>query len=247
MSTIDTYTAAIERALATTRLGRARINAIVGEQRDLLEELASDGASLCDELGTPRDYAASVAREYEGVGYDDHGRRTTPFGALFASSRRRIFDPEDEKILQPHLMGLGWSINWGAVAVKAGWLRPDDLDATTLANTPAAARVAAWLTPVALTAGAVTVARRAGASGVGPALALAASMALPIASLKHRDVRDELAGISLATLLSAAGLARAVSETPRAGGRLQAAAVFAAGFALSGAVVVVPLVAATRG
>ena len=65
MSPIDTYTAAIERALATTRLGRARINAIVGEQRDLLEELASEGASLSDELGTPRDYAASVAREYE--------------------------------------------------------------------------------------------------------------------------------------------------------------------------------------
>ncbi|MBV7294960.1 hypothetical protein KRX51_03380 [Corynebacterium sp. TAE3-ERU12] len=37
-----------------------------------------------------------------------------------------VFEPENPNLLVPRKYGLGWDINVAAVAVKAGWIRPDD-------------------------------------------------------------------------------------------------------------------------
>ncbi|MSS45111.1 hypothetical protein FYJ43_03395 [Cutibacterium sp. WCA-380-WT-3A] len=36
------------------------------------------------------------------------------------------FEPENPHLFVPRSYGLGWTINFGKIAVKAGWIRPDD-------------------------------------------------------------------------------------------------------------------------
>ncbi|MBV7362913.1 hypothetical protein KRX54_00470 [Actinomycetaceae bacterium TAE3-ERU4] len=36
------------------------------------------------------------------------------------------FEPENPSLLIPRKFGLGWDLNLAAIAVKAGWMRPDD-------------------------------------------------------------------------------------------------------------------------
>ena len=38
----------------------------------------------------------------------------------------RTFEPENPNLLVPRQFGIGWDLNFGALAVKAGWIRPDD-------------------------------------------------------------------------------------------------------------------------
>jgi|GEM_PF-3520360 len=54
-----------------------------------------------------------------GVPYDFRGFTS-------AGVQMRIFQPEDPRVIVPRTMGVGWDINFGAVAVKLGLIRPDD-------------------------------------------------------------------------------------------------------------------------
>lgn len=64
----------------------------------------------------------------------------------------RTFDPTNPAILVPRTLGVGWDINMGAVAVKLGLLRPDDVDADVISAIPSGARTAVRLLPAALAA-----------------------------------------------------------------------------------------------
>lgn len=57
------------------------------------------------------------------------------------------FEPENPRLLVPRKYGLGWSINLGAVAVKAGWIRPDDSLPDLADHVPSNLRKAISLAP----------------------------------------------------------------------------------------------------
>lgn len=52
-------------------------------------------------------------------------------------ARERWWDPSDPRIFVPRAIGLGWDVNLGAIAVKLGWLREDDLDDDVISAIPA--------------------------------------------------------------------------------------------------------------
>ena len=58
---------------------------------------------------------------------------------------------DDPRILQPHLLGFGWSINWAAVATKLGIVRPDDIDGEVISEIPARTLQATAFLPAAVT------------------------------------------------------------------------------------------------
>lgn len=52
------------------------------------------------------------------------------------SGRERWWAPSDPRIFVPRAIGIGWDINFGAVAVKLGLLREDDIDDDVVAAIP---------------------------------------------------------------------------------------------------------------
>ncbi|HZK04978.1 MAG TPA: DUF5808 domain-containing protein [Actinomycetaceae bacterium] len=106
-----------------------------------LREILAEGVTPGD-LGSAADYAAAVVGPSSPAAAD--GRQGTilgvPYdsrGATDAAVRSRLWDPSNPAIFVPHVIGVGWSVNLGAVAVKLGRLRPDDYDADVLGAIPA--------------------------------------------------------------------------------------------------------------
>lgn len=76
---------------------------------------------------------------------------TPPTGEKVA---RSWWNPRDERLFVPRVFGLGWALNFGAVAVKLGLIEPDAED-EPFENTPTSALRTAALVPAALTAAVV--------------------------------------------------------------------------------------------
>lgn len=104
---------------------------------DDLRAALAEGATEAD-LGTPSEYAAGVRAAFvvSDEPQSEQGRVFgVPFdtrGATDAGVRGRIWAPSEPRILVPRLLGLGWTVNLGALAVRLGLLRPDDWDDETL-------------------------------------------------------------------------------------------------------------------
>ncbi len=100
---------------------------------DDLRDALAEGATEAD-LGTPSEYAAAVRVAFitDDEPQDEQGTVFgVPFdtrGATDAGVRGRIWAPSEPRILVPRLIGLGWTLNLGALAVRLGLLRPDDWD-----------------------------------------------------------------------------------------------------------------------
>jgi cobalamin synthase len=60
-----------------------------------------------------------------------------------------MWNPSDPRIAMPRLFGLGWTVNFGAIAVRLGLMRPDDIEARPFENLSARAVGAAVAVPVA--------------------------------------------------------------------------------------------------
>lgn len=174
----------------------------------------------------------------------------------------RSFSPADP-LLVPRAYGIGWDVNLGALAVRAGLAHPDDLDddldlapaqMTALSLVPAllALGVAATGTHWAPRGPRQGRAGRAPADGRGPAVALLPP-ALAAAALGAVDV---LGGASLpqrlghavtSVLLTGVGVAGALQRRPGASSaRLTQAGVVAAAGALAGGAAVLTLRAAVH-
>lgn len=100
-----------------------------------LKDILDLGVSPQD-LGHPADYARSAS------GADEMEEEKAP-------RYSRVWDPMNPSILVPRVIGLGWDVNLGAVAVKLGWLRPDDMDEDVIEAIPDAALAVARALPIA--------------------------------------------------------------------------------------------------
>lgn len=152
-----------------------RVRAELGEpltraERDALEDLRGavaelDGASdgeIESEFGSPRAYAARLrdalaAPEVDPDAPADAQARLlgVPLEGRALTDPRvvaRVWDPTNPALIVPRLVGGGWTVNLGALAVRPGLLRPDDYDADAVANIPPAARAAARVVPLAVSA-----------------------------------------------------------------------------------------------
>ena len=98
----------------------------------------ADVTRVLAELGTPEALAAEVAAanpENAGdsrSGIPSHGRLLgVPYDLRLPSSAReasRWWNPLDRRVLVPKSWGVGWTVNFGALAVRTGVVRPDDED-----------------------------------------------------------------------------------------------------------------------
>lgn len=100
---------------------------------DLRPELAGDPASRERLTGT-----------ILGMPYD----LRRPTGARLSAT---LWNPAEERVLVPRAFGVGWDVNVGALAVKAGLIEPDAED-EPFASTPDGAFVRAATVPAALAA-----------------------------------------------------------------------------------------------
>ncbi len=103
----------LAEGIAPSDLGPAE--AYADELRRMLSDDPDPASAQADVLGMP----------LEGRGITDPG------------VRGRIWAPQDERLVVPRLLGGGWTINLGAVAVKLGLLRPDDWDDQSHERIPA--------------------------------------------------------------------------------------------------------------
>lgn len=110
--------------------------AALADLRDLLTEGVDP-----DELGPAEEYAAALGATAEEEPSETLGHvlglPVDVRGTTSARVRSRIFDPSDPRIVVPRVLGAGWRLNYGALAVRLGLLRPDDYDAEVLAHIPA--------------------------------------------------------------------------------------------------------------
>jgi len=137
-------------------LPRTTRRAALSDLRDLLAEGVTPA-----ELGPAEEYAAAL-RAALAAGADatsGSSRAHRPQGHVFglpvdvrgathAEVRSRAFDPSDPRVLVPRIMGAGWRLNYGAVAVRLGLIRPDDVDDEVLAAIPRHVRTAGRAIPV---------------------------------------------------------------------------------------------------
>ena len=193
---------------------------------DDLRDLLNAGIST-EELGDPREYAAMVSSETE-----------------LPDRYSRVWDPTNPKLFVPRVIGFGWDLNLGALAVKLGWLRPDDIDSDVIGAAPEwAMRLSAGLplmgAALAMSASAVAASRSDGmlpsgwdigfrpnrytgtAPALAPGIALSAGAALWAGMSTSRD--DQISRSVFATSLSfvGAGIAFMAARSTWRGGAPQ--------------------------
>ncbi len=133
----------------------------VAELRAHLSEAVTAGADVgdvLDDLGTPKDHAQEIRiaivpdEQVEGampqgrvlgMPYDFRGPSADRIGS-------RMWNPTDPRIFTPRTFGLGWTLNFGALAVKLGLIRPDDADAEQLERAPSGVTWGALAIPASL-------------------------------------------------------------------------------------------------
>ncbi|MGV8977168.1 MAG: DUF5808 domain-containing protein [Cellulomonas sp.] len=162
---IDQYFTRFERAV---RDAGAHVDEdTVAELRAHVVDHVGGAGTLADvtrvlaELGTPQGLAGEVGEagpQRDGAartGTWSHGRLLgIPYDLRAPSSAReasRWWDPLDRRVLVPKSWGLGWSVNFGALAVRTGAVQPDDED-VPFGAVPPRTVVATLAAPVAAAA-----------------------------------------------------------------------------------------------
>jgi hypothetical protein len=274
----------IEEYLAAVRAGLDAISAV--ERDEALAELESllradaertGVAAAIAALGDPVAYAAHVIEALGDAapeGPQPQGRLLgMPYDFRGASTERvgeRLWNPADPRIFMPRLFGMGWTINFGALAVKLHLIRPDDTGDESFEAAPTAAvavtvaipalLAATTLAAIALTWGELPaeVPVHWGASGAPDdwaAKALAFGMILALTVLpviltyarvlrRGASARSRILSASVLSLLAALGLGMTLVTIADADGGSSGTWILAAivgGFALSFLTLFVPL------
>jgi hypothetical protein len=183
---IETYFARVHGAMLVTAAGEV-VEAVEELRSHVLEQLAhTDGSGravsrILAELGPPETLASeyadgAVPDARDGSSADEPSALTgtflgMPYDLRVPTATRiasRWWDPMNPRVFVPRVFGLGWDINFGAVAVVLGIVRPDDED-EPFGAVPRGWLLTAFSVPVALTA--AVVALVAGSYAGWPALA----------------------------------------------------------------------------
>lgn len=130
------YIEDLARELATTSLSKAEQEQIIAEVADLL----ASGVPESD-LGSPQDFADAVSPETT--------QQWTSFNHGHESDRERAYDLQSSLFI-PRVFGMGADLNIGALAVKLGLLRPDDIDDDVIAAIPSRSQHLARAVPTTL-------------------------------------------------------------------------------------------------
>lgn len=139
-------------------------DAVVCDLRSYLRDHLDADASPAD-VAALAEQAGPVADDTDAPADAPAGQRSRAwFGGPTAERfRASWWNPTDPRLLTPRVIGLGWDLNFGALAVRAGLIEPDAED-VPFESTPDAAFVAALAVPVvttaALAAASVAVGRR---------------------------------------------------------------------------------------
>lgn len=159
---VDEYFAAL--ATAAARSGApigpdevAELRAHVAERLASTGGTAQDAERVLAELGDPDRLAHEFAAAREDDGPAGGGSLVgrvlgMPYDLRNASSDRyasRMWDPSDPHVLVPKALGVGWTVNFGAVAVALHLVRPDDEDAP-FASAPAGVVTGTLAAPLAV-------------------------------------------------------------------------------------------------
>lgn len=149
--------AVVERYLATLEAGFCAVATematdVLDETRSYVldglgpESTVGDAEELLSELGPADEYAAAMCAELRGgkqamrdaAGLPHDGRSPgagtllgIPYDVRMPTSERirtRWWNPQDPTLFTPRMWGMGWDLNFGAVAVRLGLIRPDDQD-----------------------------------------------------------------------------------------------------------------------
>lgn len=141
--------------------------------RDERERRGGDDAAceaVLAELGEPEAYAAAMRDAASGhrapSGAVDE--RVEPQGRLLGMPydfrgpgagrlTDRIWNPDDPRVWMPRTFGLGWTLNFAALAVRLGLARPDDFADDPFADAPAWSLRVAGAVPIMLAAALVTL------------------------------------------------------------------------------------------
>lgn len=152
-SAINAYVAEVAALLGG--VSRAEREDTLGELESLLHadagRVGEDAAVSA--LGPAADYAARIC---EALRPEPEG--PTPQGTILgmpydfrgATVRRvseRLWDPANPRVFVPRLFGVGWTVNFGALAVKLRLVRPDDAPDAVFERIPPRAVWAALAAP----------------------------------------------------------------------------------------------------
>lgn len=264
----------------------ARVRARLGDAAPALEEDLAELAASLHEAAAAQGQEAALAAHGPADRYADaligaagdqadepSGRPCRPvrrvLGVPVALSPRglseraaRSFSPADP-VLVPRAYGIGWDLNLGALAVRAGLAHPDDLDddlSLGPAQTAALSAAPALLALGVAAAGAPRAGRSGGDPAVGPTngRGRAAALLPPVLVATALGATDVLRGAPLpqrlghavtSLLLTGVGAAGALQRSPgpsAPASRLAQAGAVAAGAVLAGGAAVLALRVAVR-
>jgi hypothetical protein len=142
---VETYFKRVHGALLVAAAGECE-ETVEDLREHVYEELAetagtpADVARVLAEFGPPEALAAQcadVSLEVVEVAKPENASRLSgtllgiPYELRPPTTERvasRMWDPMNPRVLVPRVWGAGWDINFGALAVKLGMVRPDDED-----------------------------------------------------------------------------------------------------------------------
>ena len=131
-----------------------KLSLTASQREEMVQEVAtmlSDGTPIRS-LGSASDLARALESEIDAA-LPENPELSFDFSGLFSSdARERLWNPEDPRIFVPRVMGAGFDINAGALAVRLGLLHPDDLDAEVVAAIPTWLSTALLAVPAGLAA-----------------------------------------------------------------------------------------------
>lgn len=156
-----TYLGAIEAALRDA--DPLLVNEVLEDVRIHMAENLGPESSPADvrrliaRMGEPGSYAdglASATKELAASTQAARGRVLgMPYDLRMPTAERiatQWWDPAEPKVLVPRVFGVGWTLNFGAVAVRMGMIEPDAEDAP-FDQVPDRTFLAALMVPVVLT------------------------------------------------------------------------------------------------
>ncbi len=141
---VETYFARVHGALLVAATGECA-EAVEDLRGHVYEELAATAGTTADvtrvlaELGPPEALAAACSDTAAApLPSDRYGRSPLtgtilgmPYELRFPTAERvalRWWDPTNPDVLVPRLFGVGWDLNFAAIAVGLGLIKPDDED-----------------------------------------------------------------------------------------------------------------------